>query len=390
MNVKGRTPNYSEHQFLEVWHLWGDGHKLGDVAQMLNINPGSIHGILNKYGGIAPYRCKHRDGHLTMQEREKISRGLAAKQSFTAIARELHRPTSTVSREVQRNGGRDAYRAVAAQGRAKHQRKRPKRCRLDINDKLRDHVISKLLMDWSPEQIAGELPLMYPDDETMRISHETIYRTLYIQARGALKKELCAHLRRKRKYRRPCGGAQVSIQGQIKDAVSIRERPAEVEDRAVPGHWEGDLLLGTIDSQVATLVERTSRFLILIRTESKQAEAVSEVLAQCVTTLPEQLKKSLTWDRGSELADHKRITVETGVKIYFCDPRSPWQRGSNENTNGLLRQYLPKGTDLSRFTQKELDEIALRLNTRPRKTLGFRTPAVELEEILHGGVASTD
>ena len=259
-----------------------------------------------------------------MQERERISRGLAAKESFAAIARELRRPTSTVSREINRNGGRDAYRAVAAHQRAEQQRKRPKCCRLDVNGRLRNHVINKLLMDWSPEQIAGELPLMYPDDETMRVSHETIYRSLYIQARGALKKELCVHPRRKRKYRRPRGGTQVSKQGQIKDAVSIRERPAEVVDRAVAGHWEGDLLLGTINSQVATLVERTSRFLILIRTESKQAEVVSEALAQRVTTLPDQLKKSLTWDRGRELADHKKITVETGVKIYFCDPRSPW------------------------------------------------------------------
>ena len=262
---------------------------------------------------------------------------------------------------MHRNGGRATYRAVAANERAEQQRKRPKCSRLDVNDTLRDHVIKKLFLGWSPEQIAGELTVSYPDDQMMRVSHETIYRTLYVQARGALKKELCAHLTSKRKYRRPRGAAKGAKQGQIKDAVSIRERPAEVEDRAVPGHWEGDLLLVTVDSQVATLVERTSRFLMLIRTESKQATVVSKALAQRVTTLPEQLRKSLTWDRGSELADHKKITVETGVKIYFCDPRSPWQRGSNENTNGLLRQYLPRGTNLSRFTQEELDEVASRL-----------------------------
>ena len=295
----------------------------------------------------------------------------------------MEKPVSTVSREVSRNGGRTAYRALAAHQRAQDQRSRPKPHLLDIHEVLRQHVLDKLFLDWSPEQIAGDLPMSFPDDETMRISHETIYRMIFVQARGALKKELCTHLRSRRKLRKSRNaGGKPSMQGKIIGAVSIRQRPAEAEDRAIPGHWEGDLVLGTIDSQVATLVERTSRFLMLVRVESKQTVVVSGAIARQVVTLPEQLKRSVTWDRGTEFAGHAQFTVVTGIPVYFCDPQSPWQRGSNENTNGLLRQYLPRGTNLSPYSQEELDGIALRLNTRPRKSLGFMTPAAKLEEVL--------
>lgn len=380
---KGRRPNYTEAQFNQVWQLRKEGYKSWDISQMLQINPGSIHIILHNHGGIEPRKRKEREGHLTIEDRETISRGLASGCSIRAISKILNRPASTISREVCRNGGKNRYRAMVAHQQAQENRKRPKPTLLDINEKLRQHVFEKLLLNWSPEQIAGELPMSYPDDETMRISHETIYKMIYVQTRGTLKKELCAHLRRKRKLRRSRSlGNKSPKQGQILDSVSIRERPAEVDDRVIPGHWEGDLLVGTIDSQVATLVEQTSRFLMLIRLESKQATYVSEAISKHVVTLPDQLKKSLTWDRGSEFADHKNFTVASGIPVYFCDPQSPWQRGSNENTNGLLRQYLPRGQNFSQYSQKDLDAIANELNTRPRKTLGFRTPAAVLDEVL--------
>lgn len=383
MNRKGRRPNYSPEQFDEIWRLYKDGYKLWDISQEMNINPGSIYGILHRYGGIAPYRRRPHKDRLTLSEREEISRGIACEESMRQIAKRLKRPASTISREVGRNGGAKAYRATSAQKNALVNLERPKPCKLDVNEKLRDHVIEKLKLDWSPEQIAGELPLSFPDDENMRISHETIYKTIFIQARGSLEHELRTHLRTKRKLRKSKSSAtEEPKQGRIVDAVSIRQRPAEAEDRAIPGHWEGDLVLGTIDSEVATLVERTSRFLMLVRLESKSAPYVSDALARHVKALPAQLKRSLTWDRGSEMADHKRFTIDTGVQVYFCDPKSPWQRGSNENTNGLLRQYLPRGKNISGYTQEELDEIAWRLNTRPRKTLGFMTPAAKLEEVL--------
>lgn len=383
MNREGRPPNYTKEQFDEIWRLYGSGYRLWDISQEMSINPGSIHIILHRYGGIAPYRRKPRRDRLTLSDREEISRGIACGESLRQIARRLARPVSTISREVRRNGGKAAYRAASAQRNALANLERPKPCKLDVNEKLREHVVEKLRLDWSPEQIAGELPLSFPDDEGMRISHETIYKTIFIQARGSLEKELRTHLRTRRKLRKSrASTSSQPKQGQIVDAASIRRRPAEADDRAIPGHWEGDLVLGTIDSEVATLVERTSRFLMLVRLESKGAPHVSDALARHVKTLPAQLKRSLTWDRGSEMADHRRFTVDTGVQVYFCDPKSPWQRGSNENTNGLLRQYLPRGKNISGYTQEELDEIALRLNTRPRKTLGFMTPAAKLEEVL--------
>jgi IS30 family transposase len=302
------------------------------------------------------------------------------------MARRRDRAASTLSREISRHGGRPAYRAHDADRRAWDSALRPKRCLLALNRKLRDMVASKLILDWSPEQISGWLKMQYPDDESLRVSHETIYRSLFIQARGVLKKELLEQLRSKRRMRRSRhASASGQSRGQIVDAVSIRERPADVEDRAVPGHWEGDLLAGAKNTYIATLVERHSRFAMLIKVPSKNTEVVVAALSQQVRKLPATLRRSLTWDRGLEMAKHKDFTVATDVKVYFCDPQSPWQRGTNENTNLLLRQYFPRGTDLSVHSQVQLDQVALRLNQRPRKTLGFQTPASRLQ----ASVAST-
>jgi IS30 family transposase len=311
---------------------------------------------------------------------------LASGSTIREIAGGLHRAASTVSREIARHGGRPAYRAYAADQQAWNAALRPKRCLLAVNSELRDVVASKLILDWSPEQIAGWLKTQYPHDEGMRVSHETIYRSLFIQARGALKKELMDYLRSKRRMRRSRHSSEHGhSRGQIVDAVSIRERPAEAEDRAIPGHWEGDLLAGGKNSYIATLVERHSRFLMLVKVPSKETEPVVAALSEHVRQLPATLRRSLTWDRGLEMAKHKEFTVATDVQVYFCDPQSPWQRGSNENTNLLLRQYFPRGTDLSPFSQAQLDQVSLRLNQRPRKTLGFQTPADKLQ----ASVAST-
>ena len=302
------------------------------------------------------------------------------------IAQHLSRSSSTVSREVGRHGGRAQYRANEADSRAWQSALRPKVCHLALHEKLRTLVASKLLLDWSPEQISGWLKQSHPNDESLRVSHETIYRTLFLQARGALKQELVRHLRSQRRIRRSRHSrVHGHSQGKIVDAISIRERPAEVEDRAIPGHWEGDLLRGARNSHVATLVERHSRFCMLVKVPGKDTATVVAALSQHVRELPATLRRSLTWDRGLEMAQHKSFTMATDVQVYFCDPQSPWQRGSNENTNGLLRQYLPKKTDLSCYSQSELNEIALRLNQRPRKTLGFQTPADKLQ----ASVAST-
>jgi IS30 family transposase len=292
----------------------------------------------------------------------------------------LQRAASTVSREVVRHGGRSLYRANEADHRAWKSAQRPKACLLARHRKLRRIVASKLILDWSPEQISGWLKRRYPSNESMRVSHETIYRSLFIQARGVLKKELIQHLRSKRLIRRSrqarTGGQS---RGQIVDAISISERPAEIEDRAIPGHWEGDLLSGTGNSHIATLVERHSRFTILVKVPSKDTATVVDALTRQVRKLPASLRRSLTWDRGLEMAKHKSFTVATNVNVYFCDPQSPWQRGTNENTNGLLRQYFPRKTDLSGYSQADLDKVASRLNQRPRKTLGFQTPASKLQ-----------
>ena len=318
---------------------------------------------------------------LSLPEREEISRGIAAGDSIRSIAAVLGRASSTVSREVARHGGRKHYRANAADEAAWDRARRPKRCRLAVNRRLQRIVAKKLSVEWSPEQISGWLKEEYPDSPSMQISHEAIYRSLFVQARGVLKKELVRHLRTRRMMRRSqkastCGQPR----GQIIDAISIRERPAEVEDRAVPGHWEGDLIQGSKNSHIATLVERQSRFVMLVKVDGKDTDNVVSALIKQVRRLPAELRKSLTWDRGMEMARHKEFSIATNVQVYFCDPQSPWQRGSNENTNRLLRQYLPKGTDLSAHSQADLNHIALRLNQRPRKTLGFNTPAEKLNE----------
>jgi IS30 family transposase len=334
-------------------------------------------------GGIAPANRSRSRLALSQAEREDISRGLSAGFSFSYIASSLSRSLSTVTREVKRNGGREKYRANAADIRAWREARRPKPCRLAMSAALQQLVAEKLALDWSPEQIAGWLKCRSPDDPAMQVSHETIYRSLFIQARGVLKKELMKHLRTRRVMR--CSqhtDTQDPPRSGIIDAVSIRERPAEVDDRAVPGHWEGDLISGSKNSHIATLVERASRFTVLVRVEGKDTASVVSSLTRQVKKLPVQLRKTLTWDRGGELASHKDFTISTGVKVYFCDPQSPWQRGSNENTNGLLRQYFPKGSDLSVHTQADLDRVALLLNQRPRKTLSYCNPAEKLESII--------
>jgi IS30 family transposase len=367
----------------ELWARWKAGESMSDIGRALGKQPGSIFTFLAVQGGIARPLRRRAVRALTAADREQISRGLAAARSLRAVARTLNRPPSTISREVERNGGRAQYRAVEAERRAWRRAERPKPCRLAREPKLRALVAAKLERNWSPEQIAGWLQREYPHDAHMHISHETIYRTLYVQARGALKKELLAHLRRRHPLRRSRRYTTTGQpRGQIIDAVSISERPGSVEDRAVPGHWEGDLLAGAKNSHIATLVERQSRFVQLIKVPSKDTATVVGALTRHVQRLPEGLMESLTWDRGLEMAHHKRFSIATEVAVYFCDPQSPWQRGTNENTNGLLRQYFPKGTDLSTLTQGQLNTIARHLNTRPRKTLGFMTPAEKLAETV--------
>ena len=370
----------------DIWCRWKAGQSLHEIGRAFDKPHSSIRCLLLPRGGIPPAARRRSRLALTLAEREDISRGIACGSPLREMARRLDRAASTVSREISRHGGWPAYRAHVADDHAWDSALRPKKCLLAVNRKLRNIVASKLILDWSPEQISGWLKTQYPDDESMRVSHETIYRSLFIQARGVLKKELMDHLRSKRRMRRS-RHATVSGQsrGQIVDAISIRERPAEVEDRAIPGHWEGDLLSGAKNSYIATLVERHSRFAILIKVPSKETEAVVAALSQHVRKLPATLKRSLRWDRGLEMAKHKDFTVATDVQVYFCDPQSPWQRGTNENTNLLLRQYFPRGTDLSGYSQAQLDQVSLRLNQRPRKTLGFQTPASNLQ----ASVAST-
>lgn len=377
-----RRRNYSAQERRELWERWKRGESVSAIGRALERGPATIHWTIRQHGGVAPPARRRSRLALTLREREEISRGVAAGDSARAIALRLGRAPSTISRELERHGGRCGYRAAEADRRAWKRTRRPQRCKLARQPALRRIVAAKLREDWSPEQIAGWLKREFPEDETMRVSHETIYLTLFIQARGALKRELLAHLRRSRSVRRPRGARCYGGQGQILGAVSIRERPAEAEERALPGHWEGDLLAGAHNSHVATLVERHSRFLMLIAVAGKDTNSVTSALARQVQELPLQLRASLTWDRGTEMAAHVRFTVATDVKVYFCDPQSPWQRGSNENTNGLLRQYLPKGTDLSKLAQHELDAIAAKLNTRPRRTLDYRTPAATLEDAL--------
>lgn len=370
----------------DIWRRWKCGQSLHEIGRAYGRPHPTIRKLLLPSGGIPPIARRRSRLALTLAEREDISRGIVSGWSIHAIARQLNRATSTVSREILRHGGRPVYRAHDADRQAWISALRPKRCLLAVNRKLRDMVASKLILDWSPEQISGWLKIRYPNNESMRVSHEAIYRSLFIQARGVLKKELLDHLRSKRRMRRSRHSSEHGqSRGQIVDAISIRERPADVEDRAVPGHWEGDLLAGGRNSYIATLVERHSRFLMLIKVPSKDTAVVVAALSKHVRKLPATLRRSLTWDRGLEMAKHKDFTVATNVKVYFCDPQSPWQRGTNENTNLLLRQYFPRGTDLSAVSQAQLDQVELRLNQRPRKTLGFQTPASKLQ----ASVAST-
>jgi IS30 family transposase len=377
--TQARRVRLSAMQRTDMWNRWKAGQSLHQIGRVFGKSHVSIHFMLSQHGGIVPAARRRSLLTLTLAEREDISRGIASGSSIRDIAKGLQRAVSTVSREVARHGGRPLYRANQADHQAWESALRPKACLLAIHRKLRTIVASKLILDWSPEQISGWLKIQYPEDESMRVSHETIYRSLFVQARGVLKKELIQHLRTKRRIRRSRQSrASGHRRGQIVDAISIRERPAEIEDRAIPGHWEGDLIGGTKNSHIATLVERHSRFTALVKVPSKDTAAVIAALSRHVRKLPASLRRSLTWDRGLEMAKHKTFTVATNVKVYFCDPQSPWQRGSNENTNGLLRQYFPKRTDLSVYSQSELDRVALRLNQRPRKTLGFQTPASRL------------
>src|SRR5467141_2545255 len=375
---------FSASEKTELWDRWQRGESLKAIGRAFGKPSSSIYFQLAPRGGIRPAPRRRSRLALTLSEREEISRGIAAYQSARSMARLLGHSASTVSREIRRNGGYDRYRAAQADEKAWVRARRPKHCKLANNERLRQAVASKLRLNWSPEQIAGWLNRAHPEDEFNRVSHETIYRSLFVQARGVLKKELLGHLRAGRRMRYRKGGTTPNrLSGQIIDAISIRERPAEIEDRAVPGHWEGDLLSGTNNSHMATLVERHSRFAMLIKLPGKDTASVVSALSKQVRKLPAELRRSLTWDRGKEMADHKNFTIATDVQVYFCDPRSPWQRGSNENTNGLLRQSFPKGTDLSGYSQAHLNRIALRLNQRPRKTLGFETPADRLRAVFH-------
>ncbi|SHI04651.1 IS30 family transposase [Bradyrhizobium erythrophlei] len=370
----------------ELWDRWQRGESLKGIGRAFGKPSSSIYFQVAPHGGIRP-AARHRSRlALALSEREEISRGITAHQSARSIAKMLGRSPSTVSREISRNGGYDRYRAALADDQAWARARRPKHCKLATNPGLRQAVTSKLRLNWAPEQIAGWLKRAHPEDENCQVSHETIYRSLFVQARGVLKKELLCHLRSKRTIRRSKqAGLHGDGRGQIKDPVSIRQRPAAVEDRAVPGHWEGDLLSGSKNSYIATLVERHTRYVMLAKVANKDTQSVVSALIKQARKLPTELYKSLTWDRGKELTDHRRFTLTTNIDVYFCDPQSPWQRGSNENTNGLLRQYFPKGTDLSVHSQAHLNKVARQLNERPRKTMQFETPA----ERFNACVAST-
>ena len=377
---------YTESQKALMWERWRKGDSLQQIAQLVDRNHSSIERILAETGGIRPTQRRRSRLALTLAEREEVSRGVVAGHSIRSLATKLGRAPSTISREIKRNGGQECYRASQADQAAWDRARRPKICKLAENRTLAHIVADKLQLLWSPEQIAGWLKHIYPDDTSSQVSHETIYRSLFIQARGALKKELLAHLRRTRVMRRSRHHTQkTDNHGRIIDTMSISERPATVEDRAVPGHWEGDLLCGSKSSQIATLVERQSRYVMLVKLTAKDSETVTNALIKNARKLPQELYKSLTWDRGKEMAAHKRFTLATDIKVYFCDPHHPWQRGTNENTNGLLRQYFPKGIDLSAYSQAKLNAVARKLNERPRKTLDYETPA----ERFHQSVAST-
>jgi IS30 family transposase len=382
MNYRPRI-YYTETDKALMWDRWQKGESLQTIAQLFNRNHSSVAGVLSRTGGIRPPKRIRSEVTLSLSEREEISRGVVAGQSIRSIATTLSRSPSTVCREIKRNGGQQCYRANVADQAAWDRAQRPKICKLVQNREFTRMVAIKLKQLWSPAQIAGWLKRTYSNDESFQVSHETIYRSLYIQARGALKKELLGHLRRSRVMRRSRHHTQkTDDHGRISNAVSISERPASVDDRAIPGHWEGDLISGSNNSHMATLVERHTRYVMLVKVNGKDTETVVNALIKHAHKLPGELYKSLTWDRGKEMADHHRFTLATDIAVYFCDPQNPWQRGFNENTNGLLRQYFPRGTDLSVHSQAKLNKVARQLNERPRKTLDFETPAERFNQCV--------
>lgn len=366
---------YSDAQKALMWERWRRGESLHKIATLFDRHHSSVRAVLSESGGIQPVPRRRSERVLSLAEREEISRGVAVGKSMRAIASSLGRAPSTISRELHRNDGVNGYRANLADQRAWQRARRPKLCKLGLHRALAMRVAAKLKQQWSPQQVSGWLKRTNPEDTSRQVSHETIYRTLYIQSRGALKQELLAHLRRTRAMRRSRHHTQKAADhGRIKDTISISERPASVEDRAVPGHWEGDLLFGDRDSQIATLVERKTRYVMLVKVDGKDSETVVNALIKRARRLPRELYRSLTWDRGKEMAAHRRFTLATDIQVYFCDPHHPWQRGTNENTNGLLRQYFPKGVSLANISQAQLDAVARQLNERPRKTLSYETP----------------
>jgi len=367
----------------EVWRQYRAGASVRSISRHLGRPIDSLRHLIALTGGRFPLVPRRSALRLSVAEREEISRGLVAGESCRLIGRRLGRSASTVSREITINGGRLSYRACMADQAAQGRACRPKPAKLSTSPRLRAIVEAKLALRWSPQQIAGWLELMYPDDRELRVSHETIYLSLFVQPRGALRKELTRYLRTRRMVRRSRAARPANGQGQLREAINISARPAEVADRAVPGHWEGDLVLGRGNSAIETLVERSSRFTILVALPNgRSSEPVLAALAARIATLPEQLVRSLTWDQGKEMARHAQFTIDTGLQIYVCDPHSPWQRGTNENTNGLLRQYFPKGTDLAAVSQDELDTVAAELNGRPRQTLGWRSPSEKFAEAV--------
>jgi len=371
---------------LERWRI-AELSAQGWTTRLIAEEVGRGHGVVAKHLRLMrrpPAREPARSVlRLSLTEREEISRGLAGGESLRAIARRLGRSPSTISREVVANGGRRRYRACRADKAAVARMRRPKVSKLVACPRLRSVVEAKLELRWSPQQISGWLVTEFASDPEMRVSHETIYLSLFVQSRGALRKELTRYLRSGHSTRRPKGHTVMNGQGQLRGTLNISERPAEAEDRAVPGHWEGDLLMGKRMHAMATLVERKTRFVMLIALPNgHSADVVADALATKIIELPEQLRRSLTWDQGKEMAAHAKFSVKTGVPVYFCDPRSPWQRGSNENTNGLLRQYFPKRTEIAHLTQADLDDVAAELNERPRQTLGWKSPSQALDEVL--------
>jgi IS30 family transposase len=372
---------FTEAERTEIWERLTKGESGSMVARAFGRFPSAIYAVQRVTGGVRPAERRRRKDALTLTEREEISRGLASRETYRTIAVRLHRAPSTVCREVRRNAGRAQYRACPAERRALQVAHRPKPAKLAQSPRLRAVVEVKLALKWSPQQIAEWLPTAYPADPEMRVSHETIYLSLYVQSRGALRYELHRALRTGRAVRRPKKSLP-SVIGKLSNMVLISERPAEVGDRAVPGHWEGDLIMGTRKTCIGTLVERTTRYVMLLKLEKNTAEAVRTAMSRKILRLPAELRRSVTWDQGKEMAEHRRFTVDTGVQVYFCDPKSPWQRGTNENTNGLLRQYFPRLTNLSGYSEGYLDSVARELNERPRQTLGWMTPSQRLADVV--------